>query len=312
MIRNIITFLFFLILCHQVNFGSEKTSATVRLQPKQITIGQPAELHIRASVPSDGVLIWPGVEQLKGQKIEILTHGSIDTLFFDTEKTSIQQINRITAWQEGYIPIPPLEFIFITENDTTHFESKAQLFDVQGVEVDMQEMYQDIRPLFAFPRTFREFLPYLLTIIGLLLVMFLLLRFLKRRKKPLKEPTIWEKPEVPAHIAAISSLETLKQKELWQKGHIKDYHSELATILRKYLYKRFHLDAMEMTTREIIHQLPVYVEDITNQNKLKMIFELADMVKFAKFLPNADDHTLALEKSLDFVKNTAQIENNKE
>ncbi len=312
MIKNISSFLFILALSHQIIFGSDDTSATVTIQPQQILIGQPADLQISANIPSGGFLNWPGYEELEDHKIEILNLGLVDTLDRDAGSTTLMQTLRVTSWEEGYIPIPAFEFTFISDNDTIHFESKATLLEVQTVEVDMTDRYRDIRPLFKFPRTFREILPYLLAAIGLLIIVVLIILFLKKRKKPLKEPTIWEKPEVPAHIAAISSLETLRQKELWQKGHIKAYHSELTTILRKYLYKRFHLDAIEMTTREIVQKLPAYIENTALQSDFKNIFELADMVKFAKFNPEDNDHEKVLEKALEFVKKTAEIVNDKE
>lgn len=292
--------------------GNGDIEASILLQPKEVLIGQPADLQITVSVPVDGLLIWPGKEELEAQNIEILRFGVIDTLEHIDEKITMQQKHRITAWEEGYIPIPALEFAFISEKDTIKFESKAQLFEVKGVEVDMQKAYRDIKPLFGFPRTFREILPYILAIIGISLIILLIILFLKNQKKPVQEPTIWEKPEVPAHIAAISSLETLRQKELWQKGEIKAHHSELTAILRKYLYKRFHLDAIEMTTGEILKYIPEHVEEKALQNEFKLIFELADMVKFAKFKPDDQEHERMLEKALLFVKNTADIVNNKE
>lgn len=292
--------------------GNGKFEASIQLNPQEILIGQAADLTLSVTTPDDGMLIWPTKEGLDAQNIEVLRFGLIDTLEQVDGKISMRQIHRITAWEEGYIPIPPLEFTFISENDTITFESRAQLFEVNGVEVDMQEAYRDIKPLFGFPRTFREILPFMLAAIGILLIMLLLIIYLKNRKKPIEESTIWEKPEVPAHIAAISSLETLRRKELWQRGEIKAFHSELTTILRKYLYKRYQLDALEMTTGEILKFLPNHIDEKELITEFKLIFELADMVKFAKFMPEEQEHEQMLDKALSFVKNTAVIVNNKE
>ncbi len=308
------TIILFTILAfdHAAANSAEETEVSVRIEPQEILIGQPADMQIRVRVPAEGKLIWPGREELEAHKIEILNFGMVDTLERSSEDVTMLQVHRITAWEEAYVPIPPLEFQYITANDTILFQSQAQLFEVKSVEVDMQEMYRDVKPLFSFPVTFREMLPYILVSLGVLLALFFLIRFIRKRKKPTEEPTIWEKPEVPAHIAAISGLETLRRKELWQKGQIKTYHSELTTILRKYLYKRFNLDALEMTTREIVGNLPVHVDDVAFRSDFIMIFELADRVKFAKFTPEDEAHIESLEKAIGFVKNTAEIENYKE
>ncbi len=312
MVKHVSLFLFVLTSVSLNLLGSGDFEASIQLRPQEILIGQPADLEISVKTPDYGLLIWPGKETLEAQKIEVLRFGLVDTLEQAADRITMQQKHRITAWEEGYIPIPPFEFIFITEKDTITFESKAQLFEVRGVEVDMQEGYKDIKPLFGFPRTFREFLPYILLTVGVLLIVLLLILFLKKRKKPAEEPTIWEKPEVPAHIAAISSLETLRRKELWQKDEIKAFHSELTAIIRKYLYKRYKLDALEMTTGEILQYLPEHIEEKELQSEFKRIFELADMVKFAKFKPEHQEHERMLEKALVFVKNTAVVINDKE
>lgn len=312
MVKHISIFLLILTSVSLNVSGSGTFEASIQLSPQEILIGQPADLQLSVTTPATGLLIWPAKEELEAHNFEVLRFGMIDTLEHIDGNIHMRQTHRITAWEGGYIPIPPLEFTFISETDTVTFESRAQLFEVKGVEVDMQEAYRDIKPLFGFPRTFREILPYIFAIIGILLIMLLLIIYLKSRKKPAEEPTIWEKPEVPAHIAAISSLETLRRKELWQRGEIKAFHSELTTILRKYLYKRYQLDALEMTTGEILKYLPGHIEEKELINEFKLIFELADMVKFAKFKPEEQEHEQMLEKALSFVKNTAVIVNNKE
>lgn len=288
-------------------YSIDETEVTIRFQPDEILIGQPSTMEILVNIPEGGILIWPGPEEIETNKIEILRYGLADTLEHDPDRVRMMQQHSITSWEEGFIPIPPIAFTLIKENDTLFIESKAKLLTVKGVDVDMMEAYKDIKPLVGFPVTFREVLPYILTVALLAIVLYFIVRYLKKRKKPAEEPTIWEKPEVPAHIAAISSLETLRRKELWQQGAIKAYYSELSTILRKYLYKRFRLDAMELTTREIMHYVPGHIESESLLNELKTILELADMVKFAKFYPEEKEHDLMLNKALDFVKKTANV-----
>jgi len=125
--------------------------------------------------------------------------------------------------------------------------------------------------------------------------------------RPLRE-------NVPAHIAAISSLETLRRKELWREGKIKQHHIELTDILRLYISRRFGIAAQEMTTEEILVALPSKINDYTASNLIAGILREADMVKFAKYRPDDDVHEAAIEKALGFVSSTvpekAQKKNN--
>ena len=45
---------------------------------------------------------------------------------------------------------------------------------------------------------------------------------------------------------------TLEKKELWQKGEIKAYYSELTDIARNYIEEAIEIPAMESTTSELI------------------------------------------------------------
>lgn len=286
--------------------------ARLSIEPQEILIGAPALMVIEAEVPADGITIWPDVEEATDNRIEVLRFGVPDTIKTGENTISLRQIHRITAWQDDFIPIPPLRLLHIANGDTTRFETKAQLLQVKGVEVDMEGQFKDIKPLFNIPYTFRELLPYLLIIIALGLIIFLIIRYLKKPKAAGEKPVIHEKPGVPAHIAAISGLETLKRKQLWQKGEIKQYHSELTDILRKYVSRRFHIDAVEMTTSELMQRLPVQLYNDQALGLLRSIFEMADLVKFARFKPLPDEHALAMDRAIEFVKSTIPEESDKQ
>ncbi len=285
-------------------FADVDRFASVKIEPGEILIGQPTQMSIEIEVPAGGVIVWPDISKLEEKEIEVLRFGLPDTLVKTDTGLKMQQLHRITAWQESYIALPPLEFLHIIENDTVRFQSTALLFEVKSVEVDMSDMIRDIKPLWNIPITFREILPYFLATIALAILIFLIINYLRRTKKTEEKLTIWEKPTVPAHIAAISSLETLRRKQLWQQGKMKQHHSELTFILRNYLYKRYHLDAVEMTTAEILQTLPKYVADESLVKKFNEIFGMADLVKFAKHAPEEDEHDRSLGKALDFVKST--------
>ncbi len=286
--------------------------ARLSLEPKEILIGAPARMIIEVEVPAKGFTIWPDVEEATDNNIEVLRFGAPDTITRDEHMLTLRQIHSITAWRDDFIPIPPLQFSHIANDDTIVFETKAQLLQVKGIEVDMNSQYKDIKPLFNIPYTFKELYPYVLILLAFVFIIFLLIRYLKRPKIKEDRPAIPEKPSVPAHIAAISGLETLKRKHLWQKGEVKLYHSELTDILRKYISRRFYIDAIEMTTSEVMQVLPQKLSNDQALSLLRSIFEMADLVKFARFKPLPDEHALMMDRALEFVRSTIPAENRTE
>ena len=282
--------------------------ADISVSPDSIPIGQHAALEILIEVPENSVLLWPGISDTLATDIEIIRFGRPDTLSHADGMISFRQQHIITAWRQGYLVIPPLAFRAVLQNDTLAFYTEALLLEVSGIDIDPESDIRDIKTIYGVPLAFIELLPWLAGFILLLSVAWFLVRYLGRRKKPEPGETIWEKPDIPAHIAAISSLERLKSKKLWQQGKVKQYHSELTDILRMYILKRFGVRAPEMTTSEITAVMPAYVPDETVVGGLRQLLELADLVKFARYRPEAQANETSMELSYSFVGNTKMME----
>lgn len=281
--------------------------AIISLEPKEILIGQQASLRIRIELPAKASLVYPAISDTITRHIEIVSYGRPDTLLVDGVPLVLEQLHRITSWEAGFHPIPPLDFLAISGNDTLIFKSEALLLEVKAVEVDAESDIKDIKSIFSIPLSFRELLPYLLGLLLLLAIVWMVVRYIKKPKVEKQKPDIWEKPDIPAHMAAFSALSSLKNKKLWQKGEYKAYHSDLANILRFYIEKRYGVNAMELTTNETVIMVESYVNDPVNLNNLSQILEVADLVKFAKFIPEPSINDSSMELAFDFVDVTKKI-----
>ena len=102
----------------------------------------------------------------------------------------------------------------------------------------------------------------------------------------------------------MNGLESLKVKKLWQAGKVKDYYTELTDIVRIYIEERFSVQAVEMTTEEILEGLKDSYIDQESINKLARTLVLADLVKFAKEKPLPLENDTSMNNTIDFVKET--------
>jgi len=111
----------------------------------------------------------------------------------------------------------------------------------------------------------------------------------------------------PAHVIAFRQLEKLKQENLWQNGEIKLYYTRLTEILRYYLENRYRIYSLELTTQETLDALvrSGFKKDAT-YTQLKNILTGADLVKFAKYNPEQEEHETAFQESLNFVMATRE------
>ncbi len=293
-------------------FNGRAQEVNIDLEPGEISIGQHARLSIEVEFQGKSLVILPVFNDTITSEIEVLSYGRPDTLHHDQNRLALRQEHIITAWDEGFFPIPPMEIITIAHEDTLIFETEPLLLEVSGIEVDMAEAPKDIKPIFSMPITFRELLPYVLGALALAALIWLLVRYVRRPRALEQKPGIWEKPDIPAHIAAISSLESLRNKKLWQKGKVKLYHSELTDILRMYLEKRFRINALEMTSGEILNHMQQKFGNNEKPDQLGQILKLSDLVKFAKYQPEASQNENALELAIQFVKETIPKETTEE
>ncbi|MDE5874225.1 MAG: DUF4381 domain-containing protein, partial [Muribaculaceae bacterium] len=112
-----------------------------------------------------------------------------------------------------------------------------------------------------------------------------------------------KKPEPTPYETAMRRLRELKAKNLWEQGMEKEYFTDLTEILRVYLDRRFGINAMEMTTREIMDHL--YESDVKDKRDyVRQILSVADFVKFAKVRPLPADNIAAYENAVKFVEET--------
>jgi hypothetical protein len=86
---------------------------------------------------------------------------------------------------------------------------------------------------------------------------------------------------------ALLALDFLDKKNLWQQGLIKQYQTELTDIIRTYLSERFNINALEMTSSELLSHPQIFHLNENTKEKLKHLLTISDIVKFAK--GRADD-----------------------
>src|SRR5690606_36569190 len=125
--------------------------------------------------------------------------------------------------------------------------------------------------------------------------------------KKKKKGYIFKPPVVlPAHVRAVNELDKLKSEKIWLQGREKEFYSRLTDILRRYIYEREGINAMEMTSGEILNSVRQISEVDSVYENLKQILTTADLVKFAKYKPYADENDLSMVNAYFFVNQTKE------
>jgi hypothetical protein len=300
-------FLFLLLLSGTIAFG-EGYKATAKLEPRSILIGDQVNLSLNFSFPSGTQVVWPSIKDTILGNIQVISRTKVDTSWFpDKKNLQLTQKLRLTCFDSGFYTIPPIRFYYRNLPDTTiRFEqTEIQILTVHTLAVDTTLAIKPIKGPVKIPFSILEYLPWIIAGMLFLAIAGFLLYYLIRRRKG--EPIFLLRPSVKyqPHEWALMELEKLRTKKLWQAGKMKEYHTELTDILRKYIEDRFRLMAMESTTGEILEDL----EEKTGIRKecrttLGKILSMADLVKFAKYLPLQEDHEQSMENAVDFINKT--------
>jgi hypothetical protein len=300
-----------IVLCATRLFAQSVT-VEAHLDTNQALIGDQVALHFTFTGPAGAQILWPRIPDTIFNNLQVIERGKPDTTYSQDRKTAtISQRLLLTSFDSGFYSLPPIPFYYRVLPDTTTrvAETRMLLLDVQTVAVDTTRAIKPIKGPVRIPLTFREILPWILLALGIAAVAGFIIYYLRRRKKHEPIFNLIPKVEMKPHEIALAALEELRQKKIWQAGRFKEYHSELTDILRRYIEDRFAVRAMESTTDEILDGLHSggEVKD-DNLRQLRKILILADLVKFAKFLPLGGENEESLDLGTRFVQETKPVQ----
>ena len=152
--------------------------------------------------------------------------------------------------------------------------------------------------------TAKELFPWIAIVIIIAGVVYLII-YLKKHKKT-KDVVVEEKkkPTIPAIITARAKLAEMKDNEVWNTPQTKDYYTDLTDIAREYLEGQFEIDAIEMTTDEIMEAVNRLDLNNLTKSKLQDTLTTADLVKFAKANPSAEQNKQSFSDINNFVEDS--------
>lgn len=248
-----------------------------QLDTNNITIGDQVTLSI------SGVENYRTLEELNQNGVVALKQWE------DTVKRI--QYTTLTSFDEG--------------NHSIMFGAEDSLVlavnDVEGVDT-VNVQIKDIAPIIKVNYTFWEIFRWILLGLAVAALIVGIIYIVKRVKahKPIIE--LHPEPVIPPDEKALKALETLRRKELWQTGKVKEYYTELTDIVRNYLEEAWGINSTDMTSDETLdayHDSRAYDESC--ETKLRQMLRTADMVKFAKGEPLPNEHTQAMSHAVEFV-----------
>lgn len=285
--------------------SAQNTLLDVKVDSAAILIGEQTVLHltVTADKNKEVQLVIPRDTLMAG--VEVLDIPKADTTEIDNDRLLIKQDLLVTSFDSSLYLLPP--FKVIDGKDTVYSNQIALKVSTIPVNTDKPEEFFDIKNVWKPPFVLADYYPI---IFGVLLALFLIcviayvIKRLRNRQSliPFKKP----EPKLPPHEQAVKELDEIKQQKLWQQGRSKEYFTMITDTLRRYIVERFGINAMEMTSGEILDIIRKTPDASSVYDNLQQILLLSDFVKFAKMNPLPDENDLSMKNAYLFVDQTKQ------
>lgn len=292
-----------LLMCLSVHAHSQVV-VEQRLDSMEMFIGEQVHLTLSVTAKSGQRVEFPAVKAgtylLDG--IELLEVADADTVKQDNGMQKISRKYTLTSFDDTLYYLPPVT----VKVDGKPYQSKSLALKVITVEVDTlkKDEFFPAKGIQDNPFMWSDWTPIIwqiLLVILLSAVGYYLYKRLRSNKPIIKRIKVVKK--VLPHQKALKEIERIKSEKMTSSEDQKAYYTQLTDTLRTYLQDRFGINAMEMTSGEIIDRLR-QEEDKEKLDELRELFETADLVKFAKYSALINENDRNLTTVVAFINDT--------
>lgn len=323
-LRNKAIILFLLLFPFAHNIFAQRTSVHATIQPAEIQIGEQALINLKVIAPKDQTIQFPIYEHEIVKGLEVLAMLPSDTLI-ENNVATMNFKYLVTSFDSTlyYVPHIPVfdgtDTIYsnsfglkvispILKDSTVAYLELLKSGQTDSIDFKQLQL-NDIKPIQKPKFVWTDYLWVLWIVLGIivliLIVGLIIIMVLRKKNKGyfFTPPVI-----LPAHTRALKELDKLKEDKIWQQDREKEYYTKITDVLRTYIYERYRVNALEMTSGEILDEIRkrIEIDSESAVENLAQILSLADMVKFAKHKPFQDENDLSIMNAYFFVNQTRE------
>lgn len=304
--HSTIVFTFYLLLfTFSFLFSASPTfsqTITATLDRDKIVIGEQVILKIEAtkiSADKFSLTAWPQLSDTLNHT-ETVKRGSIDTFLVNGEYT-YQQSFTITSFDSGKWQLGPFMLV-LNDNKKgkkVQLSSKPVFLSVLPVDISNLKDYHDMKDIIDVEVEYDWRIPAIIAASVLVLVIAIYFIIKKMRK-----PAAPKEVLLPgtALDRALQELNHLYEEELSTDEEKKSFHIKMDAVIRKYFYEETGMNAMHITTPELMQRLAVYMQETELRKKFQAIMNTNSAVKFAKYFPEKHESIQVLENASAVLK----------
>lgn len=297
-----------LVVCLLAGFtaGAQQTLIDVKVDTADILVGEQTTLHVTVTTDPNRRIIIPLPSDTLMTGVEVISVSDADSTVADG-RLVIRRDILVTSFDSSLYLLPP--FIAIDGADTIASNQVALKVSTVPVDVDNPEQFYDIKDVWKPPFVLADYYPWIFGILTALFLICVIGYLVQRYRRHRSEvPVKSAEPELPPYETAIRELDSIKDQKLWQQGLNKEYYTQVTDTLRRYISRRYGVNAMEKTSEEILAIIERESDEHTVYDTLRQVLRLSDYVKFAKLHPLPDENDESMRNAYLFVNQTKRAE----
>jgi len=288
------------VLFFSIDTFAQSINVSASTDTSDYLVGDYIEFTIRAEF-DEGIRISPPTLTDQLTPLEVI---KVLPISFEDGK-NVQQFNYIiSGYDSARVVVPPIPITYFNgqSSEPQIINTNEVVVFIHTLEVNPQEDIKDVKePI----RIAIDWVFWLILFLIVLLILLLAYYLYKKFKKPVEEiREVRRVPPLPIYTIALKALDKLNEKKLWQQGNVKEYHSEITGIIRKYFEDRYHFNSLEMTTAESVVVLNRVMDNQKMIDTTNQFLNNADMVKFAKFVPLPTVNEEMMKQAYEIVQKT--------
>lgn len=287
--------------CH-----SQEVIVNGKITTDTILTGHPFDYSLDIRMPKGYIINWNELKDTLNKSVEVISRSEVKEQPIDNSSDILlTQHLTLTSFDTGYVEIPSIGIKYYkSAKDTSVYTSYTDYMYVyvEAAAIDTTMAYKPIKTPIKQNITIEETVPFVgggIILAGLVILIIYMIRR-SRKKTNIEEEEV--KPQIPAIITAREKMAQLKEANLWQSGKYKDYYTDLTGIAREYLEGQFNIDAIEMTSDEILDEVRKVQLDNLIFSKLQNTLITSDLVKFAKATPSPAENENAFKDINSFIE----------
>lgn len=282
----------------QTGLPTNPLKVEFKIMPKEVTLGEPLTCRIILTYAQ-------GVKFARPDFSEFFAPAEIRAQQYIPASRSGKEwreeyIFQLVYFELGKQEIKPLRISFLTpdgkEGQVTAAGAKVRVNPLPAGKNDRGDI-RGIKPIWGF---FPVFTLGFLVLFIILSGIFVFYYYRLRRNKPSFVPPV--EPPIPPDVWAEQEFNALRGSNLLAQGKIKEFFSRLAEIIRIYIERRYQLPAREWTTNELLNAFRQQEDNINARENLRKLLGICDLVKFARYQPEAAEEYL--EQARELIRQT--------